>query len=74
MANVMIQQSDLEALVTYGPYKKVIFLTKSQFPYAEKAHGCLTLSSGAACYTAILQQKVTDKVGYKAMGLGKIPL
>ena len=49
------------------------FLNESQFPHEENAHCCPTLSSGVVCYTAILQLKVTDKVGYKAVGLGKIP-
>ena len=45
----MTRASDLEAYVTYVPYKKVVFLPESQFPQAENAHGYLTLNSRVVC-------------------------
>lgn len=56
----------------YVSQKKLIFFSEPQYLHSENAHCCFRLSFKVVCYPAILQQQVTDTVGYKAVGLGKI--
>lgn len=50
--------SNLKAYVTSVPYKKVVFLSRSQFPQAENAHGYLTLNSRVVLLNSNIAAKI----------------